>query len=152
MSPFIPFGLWVHVCQEVRLEVRLGLVSLGDPVFPEFPFCLEKRPLLPFGPGRQSVWYLAKNWFWSRLSSFLISICNSADVRFESCCETFRAERFCRLGLTFSPSENKRLANEVTWLTLHQHCRHQNFSPSYKHRFDHEIIPWLRHGTRGKEN
>ena len=99
---------------------------------------LPRRPLLPFGPGRQSVWSLAKNWFCSRLSSFLISLCNSADVRFESCCETFRAERFRRLGLAFSPSENQRLANEVMWLTIHQHYRHQNLSPSYKHHFDQE--------------
>ena len=136
ISPFVPFGPWAPIgpCLPGG-PFRPGFP--GGPGFPRVP-ALPWRPLLPFGPGQQSVWSFAKNWFCSRLSSFLISSCTLADVRFESCCETFRAERFRRLGLAFSPSENQRLANEVMWLTIHQHYRHQNLSPSYKHHFDQE--------------
>ena len=153
MSPFVPFGPWAPIgpCLPGG-PFRPGFP--GGPGFPRVP-ALPWRPPLPFGPGQQSVWSFAKNWFCSRLSSFLISSCTLADVRFESCCETFRAERFrrlglafssflissctladvrfesccetfraerfCRLGLAFYPSENQRLANEVMWLTIHQH-------------------------------
>ena len=92
-SPFMPIGPWgpTGPCLPGG---PLGPGFPGGPGLPRVPG-LHRRPLLPFGPGRQSVSSLTQIWFCCRRSSSLIRSFISAAPWVELFCALLPDARLC---------------------------------------------------------